>query len=109
MWVIKLYKKEKFFMPLDSQTKDYLDQMAAWNLPPLSALSPEAVRAGGWWPSLGRDTLWSVPLMPMQPLKRDRRSAWCCSSLDECGSRPAWSCGSAATFRDARRVSLSML
>jgi len=33
-------------MPLDPQTKVYLDQMAALNMPPLSALTPDQVRQG---------------------------------------------------------------
>ncbi|HEX7733606.1 MAG TPA: alpha/beta hydrolase fold domain-containing protein [Ktedonobacteraceae bacterium] len=31
-------------MPLDPQTREYLDQMAALNMPPLSALQPEVMR-----------------------------------------------------------------
>src|SRR2546423_8046253 len=33
-------------MPLDPQTKVYLDQMEALNMPPLSALPPEVIRQG---------------------------------------------------------------
>lgn len=33
-------------MPLDPQTKAYLDQMEALNMPPLSALPPEMIRQG---------------------------------------------------------------
>jgi len=37
---------EETSMPLDPQTKAYLDQMAALNMPPLSALPPEVIRQG---------------------------------------------------------------